>query len=143
MGSNTSGVLVALIFWGFVLGVSILPVYFRYRERKNLHETVRTIIASGGSPSDELMKMLQAPQKASSMPSGEKAVATGIIICCVALGIMGFGAVLAYVLWYNDLGGGLIAGPIIMAGGLFVGMIGVAFLMIGKRTRKLTSTDTF
>jgi hypothetical protein len=136
---DATPVLVTLIFWAFVLGVIILPIYFRYRARKLVHETVRTIIAQGGTIPPEMLNALKNPDRDQErgVPLGEKATNIGIIILSVGGGLGMFGVILAGAMWYNRFyTGATMAGPIIVGAGLLVGAIGVAFLFIGARTRK-------
>jgi hypothetical protein len=136
-----SPVLLSLIFWAFVLGISILPGYLKYRERKLLHETARAIIAQGGTVSPEMLETLKGRVRSrdddgQGMPLGSKATNIGIIILGAAGGVAAFGALLAGAMWYNHFyTGATMAGPIIVGAGLLVGAIGVAFLFIGIRTR--------
>ena len=141
MNGEAATVLLALIFWGFVLGVVVLPVYFRYRARRLVHETVRAMIAQGAPVPPEMLESLQGPIRdrddERGMPVGEKATNIGIIILSVGGGIGLFGAILAGAMWYNRFyTGATMAGPIIIGAGLLVGAIGAAFLFIGARTRK-------
>lgn len=137
---DATPVLVTLIFWGFILGVIILPIYIRYRARKLSHETVRAIIAQGEAIPPEMLEALRAPVRdydgERGLPLGERATNVGIIILGVAGGIALFGAILGGAMWYNHFyTGATMAGPIIVGAGLLVGAIGTAFLFIGARTR--------
>jgi hypothetical protein len=128
-------ILLNLIFWTFVLLVVLGPAFLRYRDRKQVHETIRTIIAQGGEIPPELMDALKPIR--SGMPRSSKLIFDGTIVTCLGVGVMMFGVILGSALWFNNIyRGATIAGPAIVGGGLILALIGVAFLLTGKRAAK-------
>lgn len=132
---DMAGVLVALIFWGFVLGVVVLPLWIRYRDRRQLHETVRAYIAKGEAVPPEIASILQRvpADEARSGVNGLGLEVGGLIVTYIAGGVVGFGVIIALVLWgRGDLRDGLTAGPIIAGGGLVAGMLGAGLRAAGR-----------
>ena len=129
-------ILSGLIFWGFVLGVCILPIYFRYRDRRQAHETVRAIVAQGGELPPELLSAIMPGGRAA--PNGAKIEAGGTIVTFLGGGVMVFGMTLWAALFFNGVyKAASIAGPVIMAAGLIVVLIGYALTLVGRRFLKL------
>lgn len=133
--ADMSGVLIALIFWGFVLGVVVLPMLIRYRDRRQLHETVRAYIARGEPVPPEIASILQRvpADEARGGINGPGLEVAGLILIYIAGGIVGFGVILALVLWGRDnLRAGLTAGPIIAGGGFVAAMLGAGLRAAGR-----------
>ncbi|MDB5440212.1 MAG: hypothetical protein JWM33_2639 [Caulobacteraceae bacterium] len=129
------GVLGGLVFWGFILAVCILPLMFRYRERKELHETMRAYLAKGEDIPEELMSTLRrgVEDEAQRMTNARGMETGGFVLISLAIGAAGFGAILVLVMWgRGDLRDGLTAGPIIAGGGFVLGVLGVGLRIAGQ-----------
>ncbi len=133
-----TGVLVTLIFWGFVLalilGLAIGPRYLRSLDRRRMYEVMKLAYEKGQPLPPELMSSLQA-DPAEILPTPEptapdKDLRRAVVLIAVGLGLAGLGAGLGFGIGFASDVGGAIVGGIIAGTGAIPGFIGVAYLLL-------------
>ena len=141
-----TGVLQALIFWGFVLalilGLAIGPRYLRSRERQRLYDMMKVAYEKGQPVPPEILASLtkdeQEPQP-SSATSTDRDLRRAIVLIAVGLGIAGLGLGIGWGISMASDIGGAITGGVIAGVGAIPGFIGVAYLilwLVGRSSRK-------
>ena len=123
-------ILTTLIFWSFLAAVIIVPIYFRHRDRVQMHETLRSAFEKGVALPPDLISSLQSNIAAKAMPTREGDLRRGIVLIGVGIGV----ALLGYGLWYGlssvDDTAAAITGACTAGAGAIPGLIGVAYLIL-------------
>jgi len=130
-----AGVLVALIFWGFVGSIILVPIYLRTRDRergrKLLHETLRLAYEKGQPVPAELIEALQAnTDRPANLPTRERDLRRAVIFLSFGIGLAGLGAGLYYGISFASETGGAITGGAVAGLGAIPGFIGLAYLVL-------------
>jgi hypothetical protein len=141
-----TGVLQGLIFWLFVLalvlGLAVLPRYFRSRDRQKTIELMRIALEKGQPLPPELITSLTTPDPEPRRLSNAGAsgdLRRAVVLIAVGLGLAGLGAGLGYGIGFASPEGGAVVGGIVAGVGAIPGFIGLAFLVLwlagrGSRT---------
>jgi hypothetical protein len=131
-------ILTSLIFWTFLAAIIIGPIYFRHRDRVQMHETLRSAFEKGVALPPELITSLQGNLAAKTMPTREGDLRRGIVLVGVGIGV----AILGYGLWYGlasvDDTAAAITGACTAGAGAIPGLIGVAYLILWATKSKST-----
>ena len=112
-------VLIPLAFFGMIVAVVALPIYFRTKERTKLHDTLRIAYERGQPVDPAIIAAIQQGEK--PRPSPERDLRIGIILIAVAAALVTMGSVIGAV--EHDEAVYIFSG---MAA--FPGFIGLAFL---------------
>ncbi len=115
-------VFIALIIFGSITAMFIVPAVMRSRERMRLHDTLKASIEHGQPIPPEIISAITSSAKIKPPASPTRDLRTGIIWLGVAVGLAGFGAAMSFHepdALYPFLG---------MAA--FPGFIGLAFIVI-------------
>ena len=130
-----AGVLMALIFWGFVAAIILVPGYLRNRDREQartmLHETMRMAYEKGHPVPPELIEALQgSSERVVSLPTPQRDLRRAILFIAIGLGFVGLGAGLDYgISFANDTGGAITGGAVAGFGAIPL-FIGLAYLVL-------------
>jgi hypothetical protein len=131
-----TGVLQGLIFWLFVLalvlGLFVLPRYFRSRDRQKTIELMRIALEKGQPLPPELIASLTSPQPEVRRYGGGASgdLRRAVVLIAVGLGLAGLGAGLGYGIGFSSPEGGAVVGGIVAGVGAIPGFIGLAFLVL-------------
>jgi hypothetical protein len=136
MMGDITGLLMGVVFWGFVASIILVPVYLRYKDRARLHETLRIAYEKGQPVPPELITALQSGVTPRRPWTPESDLRRGLVLLGVGLGI----GALGYGLWYglmsvNDMAA-YISGGCVAGAGAIPGLIGVAYLVLWATRRK-------
>ncbi len=122
----------ALIFFGFLAAVIIVPQYLRYRERERLHDTLRLAFERGQPVPPEMIEALQSRSRLEIDPGvnvvdrPHRDLRRGVIWLAIGLGFVGFGAAM-YCGLYDSGGSEEVFGAMSAIGSIPI-CIGLAFL---------------
>ena len=113
-------ILVPIVFFATVFGITYAIVAFRHRNRKAAQATLRAAIEKGQELSPEIVQSLTgyAP------PSGDRDMRRGLVLLAVALATLGFG----FILPDEE------ATAVFMGVALFPLLIGIAYLIMTRLT---------
>jgi hypothetical protein len=130
--------LVPIVIFGSIAGIVISSRYFKYKERTQLQETLKSAYDKGQPVGPEILSAMQQgptspaapPPRAWRLNSPERDLRRGVIWTAVALAFLAAGALNYYYDPSNDSTGW-------MEGvACFPGFIGIGYLVIWALTRK-------
>jgi hypothetical protein len=119
-------VLVPLGFFATIIGVVLVPRYFKNREREKMQDTLRAAIEKGQSLPPEVLDAMTRDVRPAV--SAGRDLRIGIVWLAIGLGIAGFGLAMGE---YSDR-----AVPPFLGIGAIPGMIGLAFILMSFFNRK-------
>ena len=129
-----------LVFWAFVAGVFLVPLYLRHKDRERMHETLRAAYERGQPVPPELIEALQSTTPARPMNTPDRDLRRAVVLIAVGLGFAGLG----YGLWYGlmsvDETAAYVSGGSTAGFGAIPGLIGLAYLVLWFTRRKTTAT---
>src|SRR5271167_2299409 len=94
---HLTGMVLGVVFWLFIAGVILVPIYLRYQDRQRMHETLRIAFDKGLPVPPELISALQSNIAPRRPNTPESDLRKGIVLIAVGLGLVGLG----YGLWYG------------------------------------------
>jgi hypothetical protein len=127
-----AGVLMLLIFWGFVGAVILVPIYLRNQDRarggKLLHETIVAAQEKGQPVPAELIEALT--DNVGTLPTRKQDLRRAIIWLAIGLGFIGLGACLGWGISFANETGGAITGGAVAGVGAIPAFIGLAYFVL-------------
>lgn len=133
MSGSLEGILVPITIFGSIAGIVISARYFRYKERTQLQETLRSAYEKGQPVAPELIEAMQVgPKNVKALRpyfGPERDLRRGIFWLAWAVALLVAGGLQYYYDPSNDATGTL------MAVACFPGFVGLAYLLIYFLTR--------
>ena len=137
------GTMVPLALFGMIIVIVVGPVwinaYFRARDRKELHETLRVAYEKGQPPPPELIEKLTAAESNSSPRFGapDRDMRRAVVLMAVGLGLCGLGLGLGWGIGMvsGNAGAGAVVGGIIAGSGAIPGFIGLGYFLLWRMDR--------
>ena len=124
------------IFWAFIAGVILVPIYLRHKDRERMHETLRLAYEKGQPVPPELIEALQSKTPVRSMSTPDRDLRLAVILIAIGLGFAGLG----YGVWYGlmsvDDTAAYISGGSTAGVGAIPGLIGLGYLVLWLARRK-------
>ena len=108
-----AAIIVPLIVFASIVTIVGIPFYFRHRNRRVIYEAIKTSVEKTGEADPKLIAAITVD---SIGPNAD--LRRGILLTCVAVALMGMGAV-----------GGDVEGYSLMAVALLPGLIGGAYIV--------------
>ena len=133
MSGSLEGILVPMTIFGSIAGIAISARYFRYKERTQLQDTLRSAYERGQPVAPELVEAMQAGPKdirrLRPFFGPERDLRRGIFWLAWAVAFLVAGGLQYYYDPSNDSTGTL------MAVACFPGFVGLAYLLVYVLTR--------
>lgn len=134
MFDDLAGLVFGLSFLGVVAAVILLPAFWRMRERRQMIDVVREAVGREGALTSELLETMS--RGLVRIPSPQQDLRRGLILIAVGLAIGAIGLAIAIVSGGSgDMEGGVAAGSITATFGAIPGFIGIAYVLLGMRSR--------
>ena len=138
MSGDITGLLLGVVFWTFLGAIILVPIYFKYKNRARLHDTLRTAFERGTPIPPELISVLQSDTAPARPNTPESDLRRAVVLLAVGLGLGGLGYGLWYGLMAADQTAAYIAGACVAGAGAIPAMIGLAFLILWATRRNAT-----
>lgn len=110
-------VIVPIVFFGFLGAVIIIPTYLRHKQKESGYRLIHEAMARGQTLDPKMIEQIVQSKERQEGPRWRRSLGAGVVLCAVALGLVGIG--------YAD---GYDSGPI--KGAVVLGALGLGFIVL-------------
>lgn len=110
-------VLVPFTIFGFLAAVIIVPIYLRHKQKEAGYRLIHEAMARGQTLDPKMIEQIVQTKERQDGPRWRRSLGAGVILCAIALGLVGIG----YADGYNS-------GPI--KGAVVLGALGLGFIVL-------------